>query len=62
MLGKGRLTSDDPQPVVHHIHAPYVWCFFFSWPGYAVVVVGLLSQPTEATLAVRESQLREPGK
>ena len=40
---------------------PYVWCFF-SWPGYAVVVVGLLSQPTEATLAVRESQLREPGK
>lgn len=30
---------------------------FFSWPGHAVVVVGLLSQPTEATLTVGESQV-----
>ena len=29
MLGKSKLTSHDPQPVVHHIHSPCVWCFVF---------------------------------
>ena len=46
-----------PNPACCPSH-PFPLCLvFFSWPGHAVVVVGLLSQPTEATLTVGESQV-----